>query len=89
MIGRMRRTRELRNELFGRMMQRFGAPQSADDVYPEGAMLRIAAARCIHCTETRRCMAWLTETTGTQGASEFCPNAATFAALAARARRRS
>lgn len=87
MVGRRRRIRERKGELFGQMMRRFGVHQRNDPAYPEAAMLGLAAARCIHCRETQRCIAWLARTTGTQSAAEFCPNAATFAALAARPRR--
>lgn len=86
MLGRMHRSRELRASLFGQMMQRFGLQRSPDYAYPEGAALRVAAARCVHCTEVARCKLWLATTTGTEGAADFCPNAATFAALASRTR---
>jgi hypothetical protein len=84
MLGRMRRTRELRSQLFGEMLQRFGLTQRCDYASPDGAMLQIAAARCMHCRTVEQCKLWMAQTTGTEGAEEFCPNAATFAALASR-----
>ncbi|MCC6946210.1 MAG: hypothetical protein IT539_00450 [Bradyrhizobiaceae bacterium] len=84
MLGRMRRTRELRSELFNQMMQRFGVQMHGDYAYPEGTALHTAAARCIHCIQAKRCKAWLAMTSGTEGAADFCPNAAFFTALAGR-----
>ena len=87
MFGRMRKTRELKGRLFGEMMRRFGVTQRQDYGDVEGTMLHTAAARCIHCAEAARCRAWMEQTTGTEGAAEFCPNAETFAGLAGRPRR--
>jgi hypothetical protein len=87
MWGRMRRTKELRSQLFGAMMRRFGVTERLDYGDVEGTKLHTAAARCTHCGEVARCKAWMEQTTGTEGADEFCPNAATFAALSARPRR--
>jgi hypothetical protein len=84
MFGRMRRTRELKNRLFGEMMHRFRVTQRADYGYAEGAMLHTAAARCIHCTAAERCKAWLAADSGTEGAADFCPNARVFATLGRR-----
>jgi hypothetical protein len=86
MFGRMRRTRELKRQLFTQMKQRFGVTQEADYGSAEGAMLQTADARCIHCTEVARCKAWLATTDGTEGAAEFCPNAGILATLGRRAR---
>jgi hypothetical protein len=85
MFGRMRRIRELRSQLFGEMMRRFGVTERQDYGYLEGTQLHTAAARCIHCSEVARCKTWMEQTKGTEGAAEFCPNASTFAALGARA----
>jgi hypothetical protein len=87
MFGRMRRTRELKGQLFGEMMRRFGVIQRQDYAFAEGVALHTAAARCIHCGEAARCKEWMESTTGTEGASDFCPNAQTFATLGRRARR--
>jgi hypothetical protein len=87
MFGRMRRTRELKRQLHAEMKQRFGVTQQEDYGSTEGTMLQTAAARCIHCTEAARCKDWLANTTGTEDAADFCPNAGMFATLGRRARR--
>ena len=84
MFGRMRRARKLRSQLFGEMMRRFGVTERQDYGYLEGTKLQTAAARCIHCSEVGRCKSWMEQTTGTEGAEAFCPNAGVFAALGAR-----
>jgi hypothetical protein len=84
MFGRMRKTRELKARLFGQMMQRFGVSQNPDYGQFDGARLQTAAGRCIHCGAAARCKEWMETTTGTEGASDFCPNAQTFAALSRR-----
>jgi hypothetical protein len=84
MFGKMRRAR---SQLFGEMMRRFGVSERPDYGHLEGAKLQAAAARCIHCSDAARCKTWVEQTSGTEGAEEFCPNAGTFAALADRADR--
>jgi NADH dehydrogenase/NADH:ubiquinone oxidoreductase subunit G len=84
MFGRMRKIRELRGYLFGEMMQRFGVTERPNFNHLDGMKLQTAAARCIHCGEVARCKTWMEQTTGTEGADAFCPNAGTFAALGAR-----
>jgi len=69
------------------MMRRFGVTERQDYAYLEGAKLHTAAARCIHCSDVERCKSWMEQTTGTEGAADFCPNAATFEALATRSGR--
>jgi hypothetical protein len=86
MLGRMRKTRELKDRLFSEMMRRFGVTQRPDFGTAEGAMLHTAAARCIHCSKAARCKEWMEETAGAEGADEFCPNVAVFASLGRRAR---
>ena len=86
MLGRMRRSRELRSRLFGQMLERFGITRRNDFAFSDGGALYTAAARCIHCPAVDRCKSWMETTAGTEGTAEFCPNASTFAAIGRRDR---
>jgi hypothetical protein len=72
---------ERRSLLFGEMMRRFAFDPHRDFTMSEVLVLSRAINRCRACGAAERCARWMAETTGTDAAEGFCPNAAAFRRL--------
>jgi len=82
MFERLIRNQERHARLMGEMMRRHGVLE-AGDISITGAMeLERASRICMGCGTVEECERWMAETTGTEGASAFCPNVRTFTKLA-------
>jgi len=68
-----------RAELMGRMLDTIGAMNHVPTGAHTDAALRSAAYRCINCSETEACRAWLeSHPDGADEALPNCPNAPLF-----------
>lgn len=68
-----------RADLMGRMLDTIGAMKQVPSVAHSDAALRSAAHRCINCSETEACRAWLDQhKDGAARALPECPNAQLF-----------
>lgn len=82
MFKRLIRNQERHAKLMGEMMRRFGVLE-AGDISMTGAMdLERASRTCMGCGTTVECERWMAETSGSEGAGAFCPNARVFAEMA-------
>ncbi|MCK7611695.1 DUF6455 family protein [Roseibium sediminicola] len=68
-----------RADLMGRMLDTIGAMKQMPVGVQSGAALRSAAHRCINCSETEACRAWLDQhPDGADRPLQECPNAQLF-----------
>ena len=68
-----------RADLMGRMLDTIGAMKQVPTGAHSDAALRSAAYRCINCSETETCRAWLDQhPEGADRALPQCPNAPLF-----------
>jgi len=68
-----------RADLMGRMLDTIGAMKRVPAGPASDAALRSAAYRCIHCSQTKACHAWLDKhPDGADRTLPDCPNARLF-----------
>ena len=78
MIKRLLERLDQRSRLFGDMLARFSFDIQRDLTMADARALSQAITRCRGCGATARCQAWMSSTTGTEGAEQFCPNVEIF-----------
>ena len=68
-----------RADLMGRMLDTIGAMKHVPSAAHSDATIRAAAHRCMNCSETDTCRAWLDQhADGADEALKACPNAELF-----------
>jgi hypothetical protein len=78
MIKRLLERLDQRSRLFGDMLARFSFDIQRDLTMGDAMALSQAITRCRGCGATERCESWMSSTTGTEGAEQFCPNVKVF-----------
>ncbi len=83
MFDRLIENQDRHAKLMGAMMRRFGVLENESLSLNDAMQLEGAARRCMGCRSVETCERWMATTAGRAGAEAFCPNARTFANLAA------
>lgn len=81
MFDRMMKNQERHAKLMGEMMRRFGVLEAGDISMTGAVALESATRACMGCRSLAECEHWMEETSGTEGAGEFCPNVQRFTEL--------
>ena len=70
-------------DLFEKMMAKLGVREEMAEIHNVGPVYRRAAMRCMGCTNSEECKAWLDTTTKACEAPDYCRNRALFERLKA------